>query len=60
MDFKELLTWAKAGQQEAITTLLKMYRPLLIKNAIIAERFDDDLYQELSIVLLKCIKLFRF
>lgn len=59
MDFKELLLQAKAGQQEAIVVLLEMYRPLLIKNAILAGQFDEDLYQELCVTFLKCIRIFR-
>lgn len=58
MDFKKLLAQAKTGDQEAVRTLLDMYRPLLIKNAILAGRFDEDLYQELCITLLKCIRTF--
>lgn len=60
MDFKNLLIQAKAGHEEAVIVLLEMYRPLLIKNAIIESRFDEDLYQELCIVLLKCIKKYKF
>ena len=36
-----------------------MYRPLLLKYAIIDGVLDEDLYQELSIILLKAIKLFK-
>lgn len=59
MDFKELLLQAKAGREEAIVIILEMYKPLLIKSAIINGRFDEDLYQELCITLLKCIRIFR-
>ncbi|MCM1561441.1 MAG: helix-turn-helix domain-containing protein [Butyrivibrio sp.] len=58
MDFKELLLKAKAGQQEAIMALLEMYKPLLIKNAILAGKFDEDLYQELCVTFLRCIHIF--
>lgn len=50
---------AKAGNENAITTILQMYRPLLLKYAIIDGVLDEDLYQELSIILLKAIKLFK-
>ena len=60
MSFKEILLRAKAGEETAVIALLGMYKPLLIKGAIIGGRFDEDLYQELCITLLKCIKLFRF
>ena len=44
---------------DAITAILQMYRPLLLKYAIIDGVLDEDLYQELSIILLKAIKLFK-
>ena len=59
MNFKELLLQAKAGRESAIVSILEMYKPLLIKNSIINGRFDEDLYQELSITLLNCIRSFR-
>lgn len=60
MSFKEILLRAKAGEESAVIALLEMYKPLLVKGAIIGGRFDEDLYQELCITLIKCIKLFRF
>ena len=42
-----------------IQVILQMYRPLLLKYAIIDGVLDEDLYQELSIILLKAIKLFK-
>lgn len=59
MNFKCLLLSAKAGNEDAITAILQMYRPLLLKYAIIDGVLDEDLYQELSIILLKAISLFR-
>ena len=56
MNFECLLLSAKAGNENAITTILQMYRPLLLKYAIIDGVLDEDLYQELSIILLKAIK----
>ena len=49
MDFMELLKQAKTGNEPAIAEIMKMYRPLLIKNSIIDGSFDEDLFQELSI-----------
>lgn len=60
MNFKEILLRAKTGDESAVIALLEMYKPLLIKGAIVGGRFDEDLYQELCITLIKCIKLFRF
>lgn len=54
-----MLLQAKASRESAIMALLEMYKPLLVKYAIINGRFDEDLYQELCITLLKCIQLFR-
>lgn len=59
MDFKELLRQAKTGNEMAIAEIMEMYRPLLIKNSIIDGSYDEDLFQELSITLLKCIRQFR-
>ena len=33
-----------------------MYKPLLIKEAILEGVFDEDLYQELIAVLIRCIR----
>lgn len=35
--------------------ILNMYHPMLIRNALVNGRFDEDLYQELVSVVLKCI-----
>ena len=59
MNFECLLLSSKAGNEDAITAILQMYRPLLLKYAIIDGVLDEDLYQELSIILLKAISLFR-
>ena len=59
MNFECLLLSAKAGNEDAITAILQMYRPLLLKYAIIDGVLDEDLYQELSTILLKAISLFR-
>ncbi|MCI8471785.1 MAG: helix-turn-helix domain-containing protein [Clostridiales bacterium] len=59
MRFKDLLLQAKAGDEKAFGELLIMYRPLLLKESIVDGMFDEDLYQELCIVFLRCIKRFR-
>lgn len=59
MNFKELLLQAKTGSKPAISTILEMYQPLLMKLSIIEGIYDEDLYQELCITLLKCITLFK-
>lgn len=59
MNFRDVLAKAKANNEEAIAQLLEMYRPLLIKGSVINGIFDEDLYQEQCITLLRCIKQFR-
>ena len=53
MTFEQMLRRAKGGDQEAITRILLMYRPLLLKYAVINGRLDEDLYQELCITLMR-------
>ena len=48
MNFKELLYRARQGDEDAILEIFEMYRPLLIKNALVDGIFDEDLYQELT------------
>ena len=59
MNFEEVLSRAQMGDQEAILQILEMFRPLLIKNSLINGRFDEDLYQELRIEVLKCIRTYH-
>ena len=58
MNFKQLLLLARSGDQDALEKLVLMYDPLLSGSAWIDGVFDEDLYQELRIVLLKCIQTF--
>ena len=55
----ELLYRAKAGDMDAKAEIFAMYRPLLIKYALVNRIFDEDLYQELAVELMKCIRYFR-
>lgn len=59
MNFEELLFLAKAEDEAAILQILEMYRPLLIKNSLVNGKFDEDLYQELQIEVLKCIRSYQ-
>ena len=59
MNFERLLLKAKEGNADAVLKILEIYKPLLIKNAIVNGSFDEDLYQELTAELLKCIRYFR-
>ena len=59
MSFEKLLEQAKSGDRNAQEGIFRMYHPLLIKNAMEQNRFEEDLYQELSATLLNCIRKFR-
>lgn len=59
MNFEMLLERAKVGDQEAREEIFRMYRPLLIKNSMDQNVFDEELYQDLSAALLNCIQKFR-
>ncbi len=59
MNFKDLLLQAQAGKESAIEEILARYRPLLLKESICDGVLDEDLYQELCITLLSCIRNFR-
>ncbi len=59
MNFVELMMQAKNGNQEAVTELLMMYRPLLLKESIVENSLDEDLFQELCLVFLRCVKTFQ-
>lgn len=59
MDFEEVLRKAQTGDMEAKEEIFRMYRPLLIKNSMDNNVFDEDLYQELSVMLLNCIRKFN-
>lgn len=59
MNFERLLLKAKEGNADAVLKILEIYKPLLIKNAIVNGRFDEDLYQELVSTLLQRIQRFQ-
>ena len=59
MNFKELLSRAKDDDLQAKEVVLERYKSLLLKEAIIDNVFDEDLYQELCVTLLDCIRKFR-
>ena len=58
MNFELLLWQAQKGDKEAQEEIFRMYRPLLIKNSMDNNVFDEDLYQELSATLISCIQKF--
>lgn len=58
MKFEELLIRAKGGDEVALAVFMEKYKPMLIKAAILNDVFDEDLYQELCLVLIRCIDRF--
>lgn len=59
MEFEEILFRAKQGDEMAIKQVLEMFQPMLVRNALVNGWLDEDLYQELVIEVLKCIRHFR-
>ena len=59
LNFKELLLRAQAGEQRAQEKLLSLYQPLLMKESVVNGLFDEDMYQELCVTLLTCIRRFQ-
>ena len=59
MKYRDLILRAKAGDKAAAETLLTLYKPLLVKMSIVYGLFDDDLYQELCLTLLRCVERFQ-
>lgn len=54
--FRVLLEKAKKFDAVAANKLTAMYQPLIFKESIVDGEFDEDLFQELSIVFVKCIR----
>lgn len=59
MTFRDILCRAKAGEEEAAALILEAYRPLLRRQATVFDALDEDLYQELCVTALGCIRAFR-
>lgn len=57
--FSTLLQEAQSGSQGAIEKLFCMYRPLLLRYSYVNGNFDEDLWQEQCMNLMKAIKKFR-
>lgn len=57
--FEELLLAAKVGDEKSVEGLIGLYRPMLVHHSMVKGKFDEDLYQELVIVLLNCLRLFE-
>lgn len=59
MNFKDILICAQQGREPAVEEIMARYKSLLLKESICDGVFDEDLYQELCITLLNCIRNFR-
>lgn len=59
MNFKDLLLRAQNGDTQAMYIIMETYKPLLLRESIVNDVFDEDLYQELSITLIQCVRRFR-
>lgn len=57
--FRELLLQAKQGNVDAVETLYKQYQATLKKNSYVDGKFDEDLYQVLSISFLVALSKFK-
>jgi len=58
MPFDDLLRSAQANDGNAYEKIAVLYEPLLRKESRMHGRFDEDLYQDQLIVLLRCIRQF--
>lgn len=58
-DFEIVLIEAQKGDKKRQEELLMMYRPLLIRQSIVNDVFDEDLYQELCCKFILCIIKFK-
>ncbi len=58
MRFMMLMERAQQGEEAAIRELLEMYMPLILRESVVDGVYDEDLYQELCLVFLKCLRKF--
>lgn len=59
MSFSEVLGHAKQGDELYMEEVWQMYRPFILKKSLVNGIFDEDLYQELSLELVKSIRNFK-
>jgi len=58
MLFDDLLRRAQANDGSAYERIAALYEPLIRKESRVNGSFDEDLYQDQLIVLLRCIRQF--
>lgn len=60
MEFEELFLRARHSDKEALLKIIEMYRPLMIKYAMVDNKFDEDLYQEFVCKVIICVMKFPY
>lgn len=60
MEFEELFLRARQSDMEALLKIIEMYRPLMIKYAVIDGKLDEDLYQEFVYTIIVCVMKFPY
>lgn len=60
MNFEEILLQARESDKQAMMKIIEMYRPLMVKYAMVNNVFDEDLYQEFVYCVIKCIMKFPY
>ena len=50
---------AKGNDIHALDEIIVMYKPMLIKESVVNGIFDEDLYQELCLTLLHCVRMIK-
>ncbi len=58
MEFEKILFRAQQGETQSIEQIIEMFRPMLIRNALVEGGFDEELYQELIYRSIKVYSLF--
>lgn len=53
-----LIRAAQDGNEDALSSLLNIFNPLLVKHSVVKNTFDPDLYQELQIHFVKVVQSF--
>jgi len=58
MSFTQQLHLAKVTNEEALAALVELYKPLLLSRSYLDGRFDEDLYQTQTLILIRCVRQF--
>lgn len=58
-DFRQILSCAVTGDQDALADLIEMYMPLINRYSIVDGKLDEDLRQCILIEIAKSISNFK-